>query len=155
MRLREPYAPRVIRPLGIWREAGWRLKAYGIAYRGEQPRAELIAAAKIAASHRLPQLSAEQHCYGVGFLGVHDGRDANLVFVDWWANENELHHHAYVSPANKPELLEYVNPSGMMACVWDLQVIGFERQAWVETVLANPRGPDLEAYLSRCLSEQA
>ena len=39
-----------------------------------------------------------------------------------------------------------------VACVWDLAVIGFEREAWLEAVLSNPRGPDVEAYLARRLS---
>lgn len=37
------------------------------------------------------------------------------------------------------------------ACVWDLTVIGFERQAWLERALANPAGPGLDAYLARQL----
>jgi len=37
------------------------------------------------------QLSKETvNNYRVGFVGVHDGRDAAFVFVDFWGNENEL-----------------------------------------------------------------
>jgi hypothetical protein len=38
--------------------------------------------------------------YHLGFLGVHDGRTSNFVFLDYWAEENELHHHVFVSPAD-------------------------------------------------------
>ena len=31
----------------------------------------------------------------------------------------------------------------------------FERSAWVECVLTNPKGPDLEAYLARRFSGEA
>ena len=37
-----------------------------------------------------------------------------------------------------------------MACVWDLAVLAFEREAWLATVLANPtKKPDIKAYLAR------
>ncbi len=97
-------------------------------------------------------LTASAHChYGLGFLGVHQGRGANFVFIDWWADENELHHHVYVSSPSAPERLEYGMPTGPIACVWDMVVMSFERQAWLETILNNPAGPDPEAYLARRL----
>ncbi len=150
----EPYAPRPIRPLGQWLVAGMRLKVHGIAYQLAQPRPAVIDAAYELALRELPQLIAGQHHYGVGFVGVHDGRGAIFVFIDFWTDENELHHHVYVASKDQPMQLEYVTPSGLIACVWDLAVIGFERQAWIECVLANPNGPDLEAYLGQMLSEE-
>jgi hypothetical protein len=59
----------------------------------------------------------------------------------------------YVAPKEKPTQLEYVTPSGLIACVWDLAVIGFERRAWIDCVLANPGGPDVEMYLMQQLNE--
>ncbi|TAH35561.1 MAG: hypothetical protein EYC70_12960 [Planctomycetota bacterium] len=40
-------------------------------------------------------------------------------------------------------------PGQASVCVWDLHLQYQERQAWVECVLADPEGPDLEAYLAR------
>ena len=151
--LQEAYRPRPVRFLEEWPHAGWRLKVYGIAYRGEFPRAALVGAAKREARGRLPRPAAGEGRYGVSFLGVHDGRAANFVFVDWWADENELHHHVYTSASEELESLTYATPTGLSACVWDLRVQAFEREAWVEEVLKNPRGPDLEAYLARRLNE--
>ena len=152
--LLERYQRRPIRFLELWQDSGWRLKVYSIVYLGEQPRQELVQAAKQVAQRWLRQPAApNQRTYGVGFLGIHDGRGANFVLVDWWADETELHHHLYISPADRPTELQYVTPTGLAACVWDLRVLCFERQAWVDTVLANPAGPDLAAYLSRFLNE--
>ncbi|HET9529400.1 MAG TPA: isochorismatase [Blastocatellia bacterium] len=153
LRLEEPYEARPIRFLELWEDAGWRLKVYGIAYRRERPRQELIEAARQAARDRLPRPAVTDSRYGVGFLGIHDGRGANFVFLDWWQDENELHHHVYVSPHDRPQLLEYSTPTGVVACVWDLRVLGFERQAWLDAVLANPNGPDIDDYLARRLDE--
>lgn len=154
MQLQEPYKTRPIRFIELWQEANWKLKVYGIAYQHPLPRKELIEAAKKVARPHLIPANGIKH-YGVGFLGVHDGRGENFVFLDYWADENELHHHVYVSPTDKPELLEYVTPTGLIACIWDLRVIWFEREAWVKTVLANPSGPDLERYLAYHLNEDA
>ncbi len=154
-KLIEPYQPRPIRFLNLWEESGWRMKVYGIAYQRELPRRELTAAAKAVAREYLPQPAIAPNRYGAGFLGIHDGRGANFVFVDWWADENELHHHVFISPAAQPLALRKATPDDSQFCVWDLRVLDFERQAWLETVLTNPAGVNLEEYLARRLNEDA
>ncbi len=104
--LQEIYKKRPIRFLELWEQSGWRLKIYSIAYQGEYPRAHLIEKAKELASERLPLLAGTEGCYGVGFLGVHDGRGADFVFIDWWIEENELHHHVYVASHSQPDQFE-------------------------------------------------
>ena len=126
---------------------------YGIAYGRERPREELVEAAKQIVRERLTHSTNDDNHYGVGFLGVHDGRGANFVYLDYWADENELHHHVYTSASDELEGLRYATPTGLSACVWDLRVQAFERDAWVEEVLRNPRGPDVEAYMARRLDE--
>jgi hypothetical protein len=142
--LSENYARRPIRFLELWEAEGWRIKVYGISYNRDLPRPELVTAARQTAALHLEN---DRNHYKVGFLGVHDGRGANFVFFDFWADENELHHHVYISPADDPEDLHPAGPDDPSVCVWDLQVQSFERQAWIENVLANPYGPDIEQYL--------
>jgi prepilin-type processing-associated H-X9-DG protein len=155
MTLSGPYETRPIRFLGLWEHGDWKLKVYGIAFGKAAPRPDLVVAAKRVAAERLAKVASSIQHYSVGFLGIHDGRTANFVFVDWWADENELHHHLYVSPTDDPDALVYRTPSGLMACVCDLRVIEFERNAWLKTVLRNPAGPDLEEYLQMTLNEDA
>lgn len=151
--LQEACEARPVRFLEEWGCEGWRMKLYGIAYKREAPRARLVETAKRLARERLPAPAGGEGRYGVGFMGVHDGRDANFIFISWWADENELHHHVYASPSDELDQLDYITPTGLIACVWDLRVMSFERDAWVEEVLRNPSGPDVEGYLSRRLSE--
>lgn len=145
--LTEPYAPRRVRFLGFQGVAEWRLKVYGIAYRGDEPDRALVRKAVEVAARDLPAPAVAEGRYGVGFLGVHQGRGANLVFLDWWARENELHHLVYLADHTRPLALERVPGGGLHGCVWDLAVVAFERQAWISAVLSNPSAPDLEAYL--------
>ena len=153
LELREPCEKRPVRFLEEWRHGGWRLKVYGISYGRPEPRAELVETAKRLARGRLPRPADGEGRYGVGFLGVHDGRGANFVFAAWWADENELHYHAWAAPSGELEDLRYMNESGPVGCVWDLRVVAFEREAWVEEVLARAAGPDVEAYMRRRLNE--
>ena len=152
--LREPYRPRPVHFLELWEPDGWTLKAYGISYAHQTPGAALVTAAKQRVLECLPP-AGENGNYGIGFVGVHEGRDFNFVFVGWWADENELHLKRFLSPADEPASLREATAEDAFACVFDLQLIWFERNAWVEKVLANPRGPDLEAYLKKVLSDQA
>jgi hypothetical protein len=152
MHLLEEYRPRPIRGSGIWAEDGWRLKCYGIAYNREQPRAALVEAAQQMARERLPRPATGDNRYGVGFVAAHDGRGGCAAFVDWWANEDELHHHLYLSPLDAPEALVPARDTDFTVCVWDLAVLAFERETWLDAVLKNPDGPDLERYLQTQLN---
>ena len=146
------YEPRPIRFLELWQSDGWRLKVYGIAHGKPAPRGELIDAAKQVARRTLTTVANATSHYSVGFLGIHAGRTGNYVFVDWWADENELHHRFYIGPSDDPTQLKDMSGNGPAACVWDLRVMAFERDAWLECILKNPR-PDVEAYLQRRLNE--
>lgn len=144
----ERYRTRPVRCLAIEEFDGWRLKVYGIAYGADRPSVELVAAGLAAGRGRLPSPAVTGDRYGVGFLGVHEGRGGNFVFVDWWAQENELHHHVWFSTQAEPTALRAWTPDDPIACAWDLSVVCFERQAWVRHVLARDGGPDLDAYLA-------
>lgn len=154
LRLQEAYDRPPIHFLELWGEVGWTLKVYGIAYGRARPREELIEAAKDSSREQLSRMADNDNHYGLGFLGVHDARDAKFVLF-YWADENELHHHVYVSPSEDPASLEDVTATRLIACAWDLRVLSFKRDAWVETVLANPSGPDTEGYLARRPNEDA
>lgn len=145
-----PYEPRPIRFLELWQPLDWRLKMYGIAFRKERPNAGLISAAKRILE---PLLStAAEPNYRVGFVGVHEGRMANFLFLDFWSEENELHHHVFISRIEKPDELRCVTGTGLSACVWDLRLQAFERDAWVNHILRRSGSPDFDGYLSTTLN---
>lgn len=151
-----PCETRPIRFLELLQTGGWRLKVYGIAYDRDLPRPELVAAARDLAATAFPLPAETQDRYGVGYLGIHDGRGANWVFADWWAGENELNHRVFISPTDDPAALEEHTHTPLTACVWDLRVMCHEREAWLHHALRNPTGtPNLDAYLTDVLNEDA
>jgi hypothetical protein len=153
MQLSAPYKTRPIRFMELWEHEGWRVKVYGIAAASDHPSPELVDAIKRIAAEALPAPAVDEDRYGVAFLYAHQGRDGGgFASVNWWGNENELYHHQYEAPAGAvSELRSVAETGGSMGCVWDLAVIEHERKAWVECVLANDAGPDLDAYLATVL----
>jgi len=121
-----------------------RLKHYGIATRGDEPRTDLAVATRRAAAQIVPPGA-------YGFTIAHDATSAGLAIVYWWANENEIHNRVFASPLDDPGALEPADGTGM-ACVWELEVIEFERRAWLEDVL---KGGDHDRYLERTLEPVA
>jgi hypothetical protein len=152
--LAESYRPRAIRCLDVAEIEGWRIKVYGIAYEGSRPAAALVDATLEAARATLPSPAFTDERYGVGFLAAHQGRGSNFAFVDWWAMENELHHHVWFSSLEAPGDLRARRPGDPIACAWDLSVIAHERAAWVEHVLSRHGDPDLDGYLAAQLNAE-
>jgi hypothetical protein len=116
----------------------WRLKVYGIGTHAPDARPEFVAATLDAAREALPDGG------GAGFVIAHDAKEAGLGLVYWWANENEVHGRFFASPLDDPAAFVPVDGTGL-ACVWEMEVIDFERRAWLEHVLKND---DLEGYLA-------
>ena len=88
-----------------------------------------------------------------GFTIAHEGKAAAMALVYWWAEENEVHRRAYAAPLplGSADELRPLTDTGM-ACVWELEVIDFERRAWLDDVLI---GEDVAAYLGRALDPVA
>jgi hypothetical protein len=150
MILKGPHRKRSIRFLELREVGEWRVKLYGISATSEFPRTELVEASVAALGEHLPP-GGVPNTYGMAFVIVHDAADFGIVLIDWWANENEVHQHMLSAPLSDPGSLS-THPSDGVGCVWELAVTCFERHAWLDHVLANPAGPDFEAYLAAHLN---
>jgi len=128
------YEPRRIAFLG--REG--RVKHYGIG----DARPALAEATRRVAADAIPAGAP-------GFTIAHDAAGAALAIVYWWANGNEIHARYFAAPTEVTGALAPLHDTGM-ACVWELEVIDFERRAWLRDVLEDG---DLDAYLGRALEE--
>ncbi len=148
-----PYQPRAVRFRELWEPGGgWRIKLYGIAHGCLEPHAELLAAARHAATGILRDIPVDVPHDRVGYLVVHAGLTNDFVFFDYWAHENEIYHHFFFAPSGDSTRLTDITATARAACVWDMAVQAFERQAWVEHVLKRSDAPDFDAYLATTLS---
>jgi hypothetical protein len=151
--LRGPYRKRPIRFAGVHDVQGWLVKLYGVALPGRSARQELLDVALACAGDALPQPPRTDDRYGVGFVIAHDAADFCFVLVHWWANENEIHQRLFSSDLGDPAgLRPHFNEA--IGCVYELAATDFERRAWIDDVLANPAGPDVERYLTRRLDAE-
>jgi hypothetical protein len=103
-------------------------------------RPELLDATRERAEAHLP---AEG--YGAAFGIAHDAAFP-IALVYWWQGVNELHQRSFVgAEIDALEIVE-LTPAG---CVYELAIVEFERRAWIEDVIGNTDGPDLDRYMAR------
>lgn len=153
-----PYETRNIRCLGVSDLGGWKTKVYEICQHKDIRAADgsqspVITEAKEIVATMLEQPPHSPDRYGVGFLIVHRGKDRNWILMDWWYEREILKQILLSSPLDNPAQIT-VEHGNLLACTWELAVIAFERQAWVDTVLNNPNGPDLEGYCAKQLNAE-
>lgn len=84
----------------------------------------------------LPEPAQTPSRPGLGFCVLHAGRGADYAVLGWWDRENELPVRIFVRPHD--ESAWRPSRGGESFCVWDLQVVAFERDAYVQTLLNNP-----------------
>lgn len=147
--LSQSYTERPIRFLELWSYAGWLLKVYSVSAKREVCSGDLVEVAKEVAAQHLPLPAVSPERYGVGTLIIHEGNDANFALLDHWTGENMLHHQVFAAPLERPLELTDFSHTKLAMCVWELYILAFERQAWMDTVVRRPEQPDFDAYLAR------
>ena len=123
----------------------WRMKLYGLAAPEKGVRQELLDITRRLAGESLPAVDEAHH--GAAFAIAHDATYP-IALIYWWQSENELHQRVFVGAPDDLSDMSAValTPTG---CVWELGVVEFERRAWIEDVIGNAAGPDLDRYMSR------
>jgi hypothetical protein len=144
----QPYAARNIQFLRLLRQGEWRVKLYSVALDRPLVDEGRFGPGLERALHALPELARTPSRPGVGFCILHQGRGADYIVLGWWDRENELPFRIYVKT---PDDTSWRPARGSESvCVWDLEVISFERDAYITTVLASPPASS-QAYLDRVL----
>ncbi|MCG8435285.1 MAG: hypothetical protein MJA83_14770 [Gammaproteobacteria bacterium] len=144
-----PYKKRILRFLQHAEFDGWRVKVYGLSATDKLPGDDELQAALAVADTHLPRPAVTGDRYGLAILIVHRGREGLFVILNWWLGQNMLTHRAFFAPYSTPIALKEIARDDPAYCVWEMGVLQIERQAWIDCVLANPDGPDIEAYYAR------
>lgn len=141
------FAPRPTAFVEVRPLAGWRLKLHTITLPGEALDWPQFERGLTLAADALPQPPVAAGRFGVGFVICHQGRGTDYIVLCWWSRENELPIRVFVRP-REPQAPWRTARSEESICVWDIEIIKRERDAWVRTALAQAKEPDLETYLS-------
>lgn len=156
------YRERSIRFMRLLEWGDWKVKVYSISlHLGEVVEEEVLDLAWENAREYLasPRASvtaagvdwAALPAHGAAFLTVHQGREAVFSLLDFWVDENILHHQTWVKPTGEGAFTN-VSASGASACVWEMAVQIHEREAWLRHVYNRSGEADFGAYFADVLN---
>ena len=142
------YRPRSISFLGAQTCDRWRVKINVVTTRGvASDFPDVVAAAWQTSESVLRAVPDTDLDTNIAFLTLHLGLAGVWLLIDRWEEGDILRHHHFRAALDDPTHFVDVSADHYGPCVWELAVQAFERQAWLDCVLANPDGPDVEAYL--------
>ncbi|MBL7977683.1 MAG: hypothetical protein JNN12_05020 [Bacteroidetes Order II. Incertae sedis bacterium] len=91
--------------------------------------------------------------YNIATLIIHQGKEGYYAIISWWIDENMLQLFAYFSSNPMTEDFQMVSDKGIVSCVWEMAILWFERNVWVEEVMLQHNNPDARTnYLNRHLN---
>lgn len=152
MKLRK-HLKRPIRFIELWTTNQWKIKIYYITEFGMELDESFITIAKNIAENEIAKITPSHNHHHSAFLTIHISGPFvfNQIIFDWWAEENELRHLVFKAEPNDPKNFVNITSTGKAFCIWELKIIGFERDSWMENILLN-ENPSLEKYYSDVLN---
>ncbi|NNG15068.1 MAG: isochorismatase [Gemmatimonadales bacterium] len=145
------YRPRSVRFHQVLGLDGWRLKLYSISCDGSEVDWANFDGGLALVRSALPEPAPDAGRPGVGFIIAHHGDGIDYTVVSWWDRENELPTHVFALSEADGKGWRPAS-GGESFCVWDLEVIWAEREAYIQTYLAG-EPPDAAGYLARHVGE--
>lgn len=137
------FAPRSVRVLPAFEVGGWRLKPYRVLGRESDAPETFEESGLDAILSELPEQAEAPGRPGLGFLIEHLATPLDYIVLCWWQNNNEMITRILVREAGSP----WRPTDGSESfCVWDLDIMWFERNAFIRTMLSVP-AHDPAAYL--------
>ena len=148
------YRQRSIEFHQLARVGRWTVKVYTITHRSSFESPEILENAVLNLPEWLEKSSQlNLPTYDTAFLIVHEGTDGVWTLVNWWTGGEILQGATFYTSFEKPDQFERVSKEGLVACVWELEVLCFERAMWIECVLKKSDNPDFAGYLQKHIGE--
>lgn len=131
----------------------WKVKVYTLTYRNRFEANEILGKAVGKLVNWLEYTTKlDFEIYKIAFLMVHEGRDGVWSILNCWLGENMLRSITFRTSLSNPTEFEMLPEEGGMLCVWELEVVDFERKMWIEHILKKAETPDFAGYLNEKLS---
>jgi hypothetical protein len=153
MKIFSRYKTRPIRFLEIYAFQDWKIKMYSISIKHRLVDAQNIENAK----QLLPVWLQDSkiyplETYKIATLILHEGKEGCFAIVNWWIDENMLQQFVYLAKNEQPTEFKLYSNNGIFTCVWEMEVLWFEKNAWVKNILMKADNPDVDAYLNEHLN---
>ncbi len=152
----KPFIPRKILALPTVESDGWQLKRYGILADQKFFDPRVASSALTAAIERLPlagNINDPDGNHGVGVQLIHFAEVAVVSPVFYWVWGSVLANtHQMRAQWDSPNRFE-AGVKEVVGCIWEMQILCFETQAWKETMLSGVGTPteNLADYLRQIL----
>ncbi len=142
------YQPRKIDFKEVLTIHDWAIKVYTITKDRYLNNSEIFDAVKNELSNWLNL----KNCFNykndkIGFLIIHFGTEGIFSIINWWVGQNMLNTHIFFSDYSNPKIFNKVSGDGLAPCVWELEVINFEKNSWTEHVLKKFPSPEFRKYI--------
>jgi hypothetical protein len=146
----QSYQPRKVEFRRIVSIDNWKIKVYTLTYKTGFEADEVLENALA----NLPEWleitkTLDFETYKIAFLMVHEGRDGVWCILSWWLGENMLRSVTFGASLENPNQFEMLPKEGGMVCVWELEIVDFERKMWIECILKKAEKPDFAGYLEQ------
>ncbi len=149
----ECYQPRKISFERLVEMNGWYIKVYSITYKQHFHSYETLDTAinlseewtKNASKSNLP-------IYNMGFLILHEAREGCWMLFNWWTGGEMIESNVFFSTYENAGLINESTHPGHLVCVWELQIIEHEKNAWIKHILSKSKLPRPDDYLSDTLN---
>lgn len=150
----QQFRARNVLPLPTLEDRGWQLKRYAILADGRAYDETIVSAAGTEALRRLPKAGRLEDAagnHGIGFQIVHFAEGAVVSPVFYWLWGSVLANvHQMRASWQQPTIFED-GVKDFVGCIWEMDVVSFEVDAWKTTLLNNAGHPGerLATYLAR------
>lgn len=137
-----PYAARKVQFLGLRKLRGCSVKIYSVLYGEDEFDLLRFESGLDLASGEIPSTDTSIGRPGVGFSILHQGQTGDYVVLCWWDRENELPTRVYLRDGGAWRPAH----AGESFCIWDMEIMWFERGAYVRSMLCRT-GASIPDYL--------
>lgn len=142
------YQPRAIDFKEILTIDDWKIKVYTITKDKNQITTKVFEAVKSELPDWLSLKNSFNHQHDkIGFLILHFGTEGIFSIINWWVGQNMLNTHIFFSDYSNPEFFNKISGDGLAPCIWELEVINFEKKSWTENILKQQPSPKYEKYI--------
>lgn len=145
-----PFEPRAIKFKEVLVQADWQMKWYVVLYPENDLNWEELENGTHLALNALPIPASTSDRGGLGFIISHQGRSHFSISTCWWDRETDLSFNRITKPLDHSEDWRGMT-DGRSLDVWDLEIFWFEREAYVNAILAKAENPDYAGYLEQRL----
>jgi len=149
----EQFKQRAIKFDGLIKVRDWSVKLYTITNRKNFESVDILSNVKLNLPSILKYTEVlNLDLYNIGFLMLHEGREGVWIIFSWWVDGEIVQSKVLFSEFHKPNVItdSPYAPSSLI-CVWELEVVAYERAAWIKHILLNADKPLFDDYLTDVL----